>query len=824
MKSKFDVGGMTCAACQTHVKKAVESLDGIIECNVNLLKNTMDVSFNDSVCSINQIKEAVKKAGYSANIHGEVKKDEKKDHSLINLITSFVFLFLLMYFSMGVMMWNFPTFEVFDMHHSKMGFSLIQFFLVLPIIYINRDYFIRGYKRLFNGPSMDSLIAVGATASMAYSIYALFYIAYDPSDSLMLHMNLYFEAAGMILCFVSLGKYLESLSKKKTTKSLEALYDLAPKTAILLVDNNEVEVMASSVKIGDKIICKKGDLIPVDGKVISSNASVDQSNITGESIPVYKKENDMVYASTIVTSGYIVVEASKVGDDTSFAQILNLVEEASNSKAPISKLADKISGIFVPIIFIISLIVFIFNILYVSFNDLEYVKTSAFDVAFNYAVTVIVIACPCALGLATPVAIMVGTGKGAQNGLIIKNADILERTGNIKTVVLDKTGTITNGHPSVTDISINDDILEKIYSIEALSNHPLSIAICEYAINKKLNKYDVGNLDIIDGMGIVGNVLDKKYYIGNLKGIKDKVIDYSNLENDGKTVLYISEDDKFIGIIAVRDELKENSKEAIHELKNMGIKIIMLTGDNNITAKAIAKDLEIDEVISDVLPQEKSSVIENLKNNIGLVAMVGDGVNDAPALTVSDLGIAIGAGSDAARETADIVLVRNDLLDVVNAIRLSKRTLLTIKLGLFWAFFYNLICVVFASGLFYHLTKGGFQMKPEYGSIAMSISSVSVVLNALSINFFKLKRKKLDNCNMKIEEKEEEKMATIVIGVEGMMCKHCKAHVEEACMRVLGVSSALASLENKNVTVQTDGTVSEDALKDKIKEAGYDPR
>ena len=822
MKKKFDVTGMTCAACQAHVNDAVKNLKGVESCNVNLLQNTMDVSFNDNECSIKMIEDAVLKAGYQAKLQGEEKKALEKDHSLLNLILSFVFLILLMYFSMGVMMWNFPTFEIFDMKKSKMGFALIQFILVLPILYLNRGYFIRGFKRLFKGPSMDSLIAIGATASMAYSIYALFSIAYDPSDAKMMHMSLYFEAAGMILAFVSLGKYLESVSKKKTTRNLEALYDLAPKTAVVLKDGKEEIIDPKDVKVKDILIIKKGSIIPVDGIIVKGSASINQSNITGESIPVFKNINDEVYASTMIDSGYIEIEATKVGKDTSFEQILSLVEEASNSKAPISKLADKISSIFVPIIFIIAAIVFIFNILYVSLAKPSYVDQSAFLVAFNYAITVIVIACPCALGLATPVAIMVSTGKGAQNGLIIKNAEILERTGKIETVVFDKTGTITKGHPEVIDNTIDDDTLSVIYSLELLSNHPLSKAIVEYANKKNTPKVEITNFRSQDGMGLFGTANNKEYYIGNQKGIQDHNLDFSKYEEEGKTVLYVSRDNEFLGIITVRDEIKETSKEAIDYLKKMNIHVVMLTGDNKKTADAISKSLGIDECISEVLPSDKAKVVEELKKK-GLVAMVGDGVNDAPALMTSNLGIAIGAGSDAAIESADIVLVRNDLLDVVNAIKLSKRTLFTIKLGLFWAFFYNLICVILASGLFYYITKGSFKMKPEYGSIAMSISSVSVVLNALSINLFKLKRNKNIE-EPKLIEKEENTMATLVIGVDGMMCKHCKAHVEEAVLKVEGVESAVASLEDKNVTVTLSGNVTVEALKEKIKEAGYDPR
>jgi Cu+-exporting ATPase len=820
MKKKFNVTGMTCAACRAHVKKAVESLEGIESVNVNLLQNTMDVSYKEDVCSIKNIVDAVSKAGYKASLPKEKIEIKEKDNSLLNLIISIIFLFILMYFSMGHMMWGWPIWDIFNMHYSKMGFALIQFLLVLPIIYINRGYFIRGYKRLFKGPTMDSLIAVGATASILYSIYALFSIAYDPSDSKMLHMSLYFEAAGMILVFVSLGKYLENLSKKKTSKSLESLYSLAPKNARLLKNGIEVIVGVEDIHVGDIVIIKKGDVIPVDGIVKKGNASINQANITGESIPVYKVENEILYSLTTVENGYIEMEATKVNEDSTFAHIIHLVEEAANSKAPISKLADKIAGIFVPIIFIIAILVFIANFLYVQFNNLDYVTTNAFEVAFNYAITVIVIACPCALGLATPVAIMVGTGKGAENGLIIKNAEILERTGKIDTVVFDKTGTITSGHPIVTDITINDEILSKIYSIELLSNHPLSKAIIEYAENKNLKKYLVKDYQALDGMGLMAKVVDNEYYIGIIKGINEPM-DYSNLEDEGKTVLYIKENDNFLGIIVVRDEVKENSKEAISLLKDMNINVVMLTGDNEKTANAISKMVGIDTVISNLLPSQKAEVIDSLKKDGKLVSMVGDSVNDAVALAKSDLGIAIGSGSEAIRENSDIVLVRNDILDVVNAIMLSKRTVFTIKLGLFWAFFYNFICVILATGIFYHISKGSFQMKPEYGSIAMSISSVSVVLNALSINFFKLKRSK----NIIEEKKEEEEiMNKVVIPVEGMMSKHCKAHVEEACKNVLGVEDAVASLEDKNVTVTLNKDVSIDTLKNAINEAGYEAK
>lgn len=811
MKEKFDVEGMTCAACQAHVEKAVKGLDGVKSCNVNLLKNSMDVEFDG--IEIKDIEEAVKKAGYAAYPHLKKEiKEEKKDTSLLRLIISAVFLVLLMYFSMGVMMWHFPTFDVFNMELNPMGFALIQFILLLPIVYLEKDYFIRGFRVLFKGPTMDSLIAIGATASILYSVVMLFLIPYDSKY----HMSLYFEAAGMILVFVSIGKYLEKLSKRRTTKALESLMDLAPKTANLLV-NGEIKVIpVDMVKISDIVVCKKGDLVPIDGVVKKGNGSINQSNITGESIPAYKKENDIVYQSTIVESGYLEIEATKVGLDTTFSTIIKLVEEASNSKAPISRLADRISYIFVPLVFIIAVIVFLVNFLFIQFGNPDYVQTSGFNIAFNYAITVIVIACPCALGLATPVAIMVGMGKGASNGLIIKNAEILEQTGKIEVVILDKTGTITEGHPRVTDLDIDSKYYDYIYALEKNSNHPLSEAITNELKNKINKEYEVTNYEAIDGMGLKGLIDGNTYYIGNASGVKNVDKDYSFLEEDGKTILYFTKDDSLLGIVAIKDEIKENSKEAIQLLKEKKIEVIMLTGDNERTANAIAKQIGIDTVISNVTPKDKAEVITKYKNEGKIVCMVGDGVNDAPALALSNLGIAIGGGSDVARETSDIVLVRNDLLDVVNAINLSKRVLATIKSGLFFAFFYNIICIFLASGILYHITKGEFQMKPEYGSMLMSMSSVSVVLNALSINLFRIKKKN--------KEKEEVLNMEATIKVEGMMCKHCKAHVEKACLEVDGVSNAIASLENKNVVVTLTKDVNLDEIKKAITEAGYEAK
>lgn len=825
MKLKFNVEGMTCASCQAHVSKAVEQLEGTSKVNVNLLKNTLDVEVDEAKCDASKIEDAVQKAGYKAYIPNANKKTDKlieKNHDLAYLIFSLVDLLVIMYFSMGHMMCGWPVPKVFNMHTNPMGFSLVQFILVLPIIFLYRKYFINGFKKLIKlSPNMDTLIAIGATFSIAYGIYCLFMISMGYTEY---HMYLYFEAAGMILTLVSLGKYLEKLSKRKTTTAIEKLMDLSPKEAVVLKDNIETKVKIEEVKLGDIVVVKKGDSVPVDGKIIEGNASIDQSNITGESIPVYKTANDDVYSSTIVTAGYIKVKATKVGEDTSIANIIKLVDEASNSKAPISKLADKISGVFVPVILAIALVTFIINL----------IVSKDFQIALNFAITVIVIACPCALGLATPVAIMVGTGKGAENGLLIKNAEILEKAHHIKTVVLDKTGTITEGKPRVTDFESfesDSDLLSVIYSLENMSEHPLALSMIEYAKENNANLLEVKEFKTTDGRGIEGIVNNSKYFIGNYKSVEELKLNTKELEDkvnnlsyQGKTPLLIIKDNKVVGLIAVKDEVKESSKQAISELRNKGIKVIMLTGDNRKTAEAIAKEVNVDEVISDVHPEDKQKVINSLKtNDKNLIAMVGDGVNDAPALTSADLGIAIGGGSDIAIESADIVLLRNDLLDVLNVISLSKIVINTIKLSLFWAFFYNFVCVILSTGFLYYLTDKKFMMTPMIASVAMSISSVSVVLTSLTINFFKVKKAKNSN-NSSVSIKEKNKMQTKVIYVDGMMCNHCKAHVEEACKKVPGVSDAVVSLQDKNVTVTCEEKVTDEALKQSIKEAGYEAK
>jgi len=876
VKKKFGIRGMTCAACQAHVQKAIEKVEGVKSVNVNLLGNSAVIEYDEKTCSLPSLKSAVDGAGYSLVIPDSAPAIEKqKDYTLAKLITCIALLLVLMYFSMGNMMWNFPAPDFVDHMHNPTGFALLQFLLVTPIIFIYRDYFTRGFKKLFRGkPNMDSLIAVGAAASVIYGIVGLFIISYAQAMvasgyeaehwravGAAYHDSLYFESAGMILTLVSLGKYLEGLSKKKTTAAVTKLMDLAPKRATVVRDGAEVEIAAEEVRVGDVVVVKNGAGIPVDGVIVEGGASINQSNITGESMPVFKKEGDEVFSSTTVAAGYFKMTANKVGEDTSFAAIIRLVDEASNSKAPISKLADKVSGIFVPVILAIALITFAANM----------IAGSSFELSLNFAISVLVIACPCALGLATPVSIMAGTGKGAANGLLIKNAEILEKAHLIKTVVLDKTGTLTEGKPKVTDyIELSEDgnLLSCVYALENKSEHPLARSIVEYAISQNTALAEAEEYESVEGRGICGSVFGARYSIGNLKMAIENGADESaaseyadKLSREGKTPLLIVKENTLVGIIAVKDTVKQGSRQAVEELSKKGIKVVMLTGDNRATAEVIAKEVGITEVIADVRPADKQRVVESLKTDSKhLVAMVGDGVNDAPALTAADLGIAVGGGSDVAMECSDIVLLRNDLMDVLNVIALSKRTLNTIRLGLFWAFFYNFVCVIIATGAFYYVN--GFKINPMIGSLAMSVSSVSVVLNALTINFFKVKRtgapippdcqggacrlasgsdiqnhntnsegRGAQSCDCpatsrqpqkELDMKENQTYETITLSVDGMMCSHCTGRVEKACLGIDGVKTAVASVEKKNVVIGADATVIIGEIKAAIKDAGYD--
>lgn len=820
MKARFPIEGMSCAACQRHVEQAIHKTKGVKSVEVNLLSNSAEVEWDEKECSSQSILDAVKKAGYKAlppSQKGE--KSKKKDRALYRLLISIFLLLLLMYVSMGHMV-SLPLPSFLTGHENALWFALTQLCIVLPIVAIHFHYFVSGFQKLFKGhPNMDSLIALGALASLIYGVFAIIRIGIGLAQNDMeivkqYHDNLYFESTGMILTLVSLGKYLEKLSKKKTTSAITKLMDLAPKTAYIEQDGKEIEVAIETIHEQDIVIVRKGMSVPVDGVIIEGNASLDQSNLTGESLPVYKKEGDSVLASSMVTAGFMKVQVSKVGENSSIATIIRLVEEASNSKAPISKLVDKISGIFVPVIMGISLLVLAVFL----------ITGSTFEVAFNFAISVLVIACPCALGLATPVAIMVGTGKGASMGLLVKNAEILEKAHLISTIVLDKTGTITEGNPRVVDfVCITEDqesLLTAICSLENQSEHPLSHAMIEYGKEQGITRYDsIEDFQAIEGKGIEGKWQGDFYQIGNQNYFSmippALLTQYETFLSEGKTCLFVAKNQETVGLIAIKDEVKETAKETIARLKKRGIRVIMLTGDHQRTAESIAHEVGIDEVIAEVLPQDKQKVVQQLQSDSHhLVAMVGDGVNDALALTSADLGIALGAGSDIALDSSDIVLLRNELGDILSMIDLSKRVLFTIRGNLFWAFIYNCVGIFLASGALY--PSFGIRLNPMIASACMSFSSLFVVCNALTIYLFHRKKK-----TKKGKEKENMKVQTVVLSVEGMMCAHCKQHVETAVQKGRNVLKAEASLEKKQVVISYQDTIDIDEIKKNIQEAGY---
>lgn len=811
MKKKFKIEGMTCSACQSHVQHAVEKLEGIQECNVNLLANSMDVSFDEQALKEADIVFAVEKAGYKALSPEDIKQEgkPKMDSKGKILILSAVFAVIVFYLAMGPMLYI-PIPSFFE--DNPLILAITELLLTIPVAFMNRHYFINGFKRLFHlSPNMDSLIALGSSASLVYGIYIIYVMAYhlNAGNEITHYVHdLYLESASMILVLVSFGKYLEGKSKKKTNDSIQKLMDLAPKTAILLKDGKETEVFVEQVKQNDFVVIKKGMQAPVDGIIVEGSGSFDQSNITGESIPVFKEKDEEVISSTILTNGYTVIQATKVGEDTTIHTIIKLVEEAANSKAPISKLADKISFFFVPIVMLIALISFI------VFAFLENVSF-----AFGIGISVLVIACPCALGLATPVAIMVATGVAARNGLLIKNAEILERTHSLKTIILDKTGTITEGTPVLTDIISfsEEDILKIAYTLEQKSEHPLALAIMDEATKKGIVAYEIENFESLSGLGVQGDIQGITYYIGNKKYIsclsidleeKEKLI--QSLSEQAKTPLFLATKEKLIGILTVKDKIKEDSKEAVQRLQKLGLEVIMLTGDNASTAASIAKEVGITRVISDVMPDEKQKVVKEEQAKGKQVAMVGDGVNDAPALMCADIGIAIGRGADIALDAADIILVSNSLNAVYSAIQLSRRTIRNIKGNLFWAFFYNAIGILFAAGTFYYAFH--IKLNPMISALAMSFSSVFVVTNALRLNTFKT-----------IKKGEKKKMEKYTIQIEGMMCKHCQARVEKALQGVAGVHEVTVSLEQKNAVVTCEG-VSKEALVQAVTEAGYEAK
>ncbi len=838
MKERFDVSGMTCASCQANVQKAVEKL-GVDFVNVNLISETMTVSYDDGKISENDIIKAVEKIGYGAKPKN--KKNLKENNKTFDeekivknrLIISFIFLIPLMYVSMGHMI-NLPLPHFLMGARGSVNFAFLQFLLTLPIVFVNRIFYISGFKALFNKASnMDTLVGLGSFAALIYGIFAIMRMAYGLGFEKFeivenYRHNLYFESSAMILTLITLGKYFEKKSKGQTKKSLESLMDLAPKKARILKDKNEVEILVEDLKKGDLILVRPGEAIPVDGIVKEGSSLVDESAITGESIPVNKNIGDEVISATLNKQGSFIFEATKVGEDTTLSKIIELVNQANETKAPIAKLADKISAIFVPTVMIISLITFVIWMI------LGY----GFEFSLNFAISVLVISCPCALGLATPMAIMVATGKSAQFGLLFKNAESLENLHKVDTILLDKTGTITEGKPQVTDIisEIDENEFIKIASsIENNSEHPLSHAISEYAKAKNIQAKNIEDFEAISGKGIKAKYENKIYYGGNISLMKEKNIDLKSYEkkadifsNEGKTSMYFADEKKVIGIIAVQDKPKNLSKIAIDEMKKMGYEVRMITGDNEKTAEAIKNALNIDEKYAEVLPQDKEKEIKNLQKLGKKVLMVGDGINDAPALARSDVSMAIGNGTDVAIESADIILINNNILDIVSALKLSKSTIKIIKENLFWAFFYNIIGIPLAAGLLY--PAFGLKLSPMFGAFAMSFSSIFVCLNSLRLRKFKanfeneekIKEEIQIEKNKNIKEKKMNELNKMIVKVNQMSCNHCKNRVEEILKNISGIENAEVNLDEKLAEVDYFGAIDENEIKEKINDAGYE--
>lgn len=838
MKERFDVSGMTCASCQANVQKAVEKL-GVDFVNVNLISETMTVSYDDGKISENDIIKAVEKIGYGAKPKN--KKNLKENNKTFDeekivknrLIISFIFLIPLMYVSMGHMI-NLPLPHFLMGARGSVNFAFLQFLLTLPIVFVNRIFYISGFKALFNkAANMDTLVGLGSFAALIYGIFAIMRMAYGLGFEKFeivenYRHNLYFESSAMILTLITLGKYFEKKSKGQTKKSLESLMDLAPKKARILKDKNEVEILVEDLKKGDLILVRPGEAIPVDGIVKEGSSLVDESAITGESIPVNKNIGDEVISATLNKQGSFIFEATKVGEDTTLSKIIELVNQANETKAPIAKLADKISAIFVPTVMIISLITFVIWMI------LGY----GFEFSLNFAISVLVISCPCALGLATPMAIMVATGKSAQFGLLFKNAESLENLHKVDTILLDKTGTITEGKPQVTDIisEIDENEFIKIASsIENNSEHPLSHAISEYAKDNNIQAKNIEDFEAISGKGIKAKYENKIYYGGNISLMKEKNIDIKSYEkkadefsNEGKTSMYFADEKNVIGIIAVQDKPKNLSKIAIDEMKKMGYEVRMITGDNEKTAEAIKNALNIDEKYAEVLPQDKEKEIKNLQKLGKKVLMVGDGINDAPALARSDVSMAIGNGTDVAIESADIILINNNILDIVSALKLSKSTIKIIKENLFWAFFYNIIGIPLAAGLLY--PAFGLKLSPMFGAFAMSFSSIFVCLNSLRLRKFKanfeneekIKEEIEKEKNKNIKEKKMNELNKMIVKVNQMSCNHCKNRVEEILKNISGIENAEVNLDEKLAEVDYFGAIDENEIKEKINDAGYE--
>lgn len=881
-KEKFNISGMTCAACQVAVQRSVERLDGVEEVNVNLLNNTLQLNYDPQRVDTAKIIEAVDKAGYTAELSSEAASEaeagegpvsslenssvyspnsnfspnsasdfaEKERKTMLKrLIWSAFFAIPLFYLSMGEMM-GLPIPQFFLGRENALIFAFTQLLLVIPILFINRKYFSSGFKSLKNGyPNMDALISLGSAAATIYGIYAIYKIAYAMGRGnweVVDHfsMDLYFESAGTILALINVGKYLEAKAKSKTSDAISALMDLAPKTATRLIGDKEETVDIQTVRPGDRLIVRSGEAVPLDGRVLEGQAAVDESTLTGESIPVAKKPEDQVTGATLVQAGYFIMEVERVGADTTLSQIIALVEEAASSKAPISKIADQVSAVFVPVVMGISALTLI--VWLAMGYGLEH--------ALSLAISVLVISCPCALGLATPTAIMVGTGKGARNGVLIKSAEALEIAGKIKQVILDKTGTVTKGEPQVTDILLyqaeREEILSYAYSLEKLSRHPLATAIVTLAEEEGLSALPVTNYGEVPGEGIYGEISGERVLAGNLRILEANEISNSNtslledasrLAKEGKTPLFFAKGSEVMGIIAVADVIKGDSALAVKELKELGLELSMLTGDNEATAKAIQAEVGIDRVIAEVLPQDKDKEVKRLQEEGHLVAMVGDGINDAPALAGADVGLAIGAGTDVAIESADIVLISGSLRAVATAIRLSRATLRNIKQNLFWALIYNVIGIPIAAGVFY--LSHGLKLSPMIAALAMSFSSIFVVSNALRLRFINIRGEgeidpdafyksetlptilpaeiEVENTeNSKFTKSGKEKnMQEIIIKVEGMMCQNCVRHVKEALEAVDGVETVQVDLEAGEAKVSGKAKIED--LESAATEAGY---
>lgn len=830
--NKFKVTGMSCAACSSRVEKAVSKVEGVTQCNVNLLTESMLV---EGTASDNDIIDAVVKAGYGASRIGADNKSKNNDNSqdkskstknLLNrFIISLIFLLLLMYISMGHTMWEWYLPSFIDMHTNPVGTGLAELVLTTIIMVINQKFFVSGFKGLFNkSPNMDTLVALGSSASYIYSLVILFIMTVNVSNGAdVMHYvhELYFESAGTILTLITLGKLLESYSKGKTTNALKQLASLAPKTATVIRNGNEMTVGVEDVNVGDIFVVKPGESIPVDGVVIDGFSAVDESTLTGESIPVDKGIDDKVSSATINQSGYIKCKATAVGEDTVLSKIIQMVTDASATKAPIAKIADKVSGVFVPAVIGISIITFI----------VWMIAQDSFGYTLSRAISVLVISCPCALGLATPVAIMVGNGVGAKNNILFKSAVSLEQTGKTQIVVFDKTGTLTQGKPVVTDvIENNKKLLEYAYSLEKMSEHPLANAVVEYAISNNINLSECQNFESLTGNGLRGIIDGKQIIAGSYKFISSKIkleqntVDLVNgLADNGKTPLLFACENELLGIIAVADKIKDDSISAVQELKNMGIRVVMLTGDNKRTATAIGTQLGVDKIISDVLPNDKANIIKQLQE-FGNVAMVGDGINDAPALTQADIGLAIADGTDIAIESADVVLMNSKPSDVCSAIKLSRKTLINIKENLFWAFIYNAIGIPLAAGVWIPIT--GWTLNPMFGAAAMSLSSFCVVTNALRLNTVNIHKKETSKkylirlVDINISEKEEESL-TKTIKIDGMMCSHCEATVKKALESIDGVAQVTPNHTEKKADITLTKDVDTAVLEQAVIDAGY---